>query len=89
MKSILLAHAEKYPMMEPTDAVKLLYQAAFGPGHMIADRDAALARTRTEMQSVTEVPKICGSAVPYEDIGGGYAVIEDYIEETKGAINND
>ena len=24
-----------------------------------------------------------------EDIGGGYAVIEDYIEETKGAINND
>lgn len=24
-----------------------------------------------------------------EDIGGGYAVLEDYIEETKGAINND
>ena len=24
-----------------------------------------------------------------EDIGGGYAVLEDYIEETKGAIYND
>ncbi len=24
-----------------------------------------------------------------EDIGGGYAVLEDYIEETKGAIHND
>ena len=24
-----------------------------------------------------------------EDVGGGYAVLEDYIEETKGAINND
>ena len=24
-----------------------------------------------------------------EDIGGGYAVIEDYIEETKGAIKYD
>ena len=24
-----------------------------------------------------------------EDVGGGYAVLEDYIEETKGVINND
>ncbi|MBQ4354028.1 MAG: hypothetical protein IJC71_03950 [Clostridia bacterium] len=59
-------------MMQPTDAVKLLYQAAFGPGHMVSDCDAALARIIQETESVTEFPKTCDQNAPYEEIGGGY-----------------
>ncbi|MBQ8369809.1 MAG: hypothetical protein IJY35_07500 [Clostridia bacterium] len=68
---ILRLHAGFYPKMQPTDAVKLLYQASFGPGHMISDASAALARTRAEMASVTALP---GDGSPvFEEIGGGYA----------------
>ncbi len=47
-REILLMHAEKYPKMRPTDAVKLLFQAEFGGGHMISDRDACIKRLCTE-----------------------------------------
>lgn len=39
---ILLTHAQKYPLMEPRDAVKLLYQRNFGGGHLIPDEAACL-----------------------------------------------
>ena len=60
--------------MEPADAVKLLYQASFGPGHMISDPSAALERTCRELESVTDVPALPGDGTPvFEEIGGGYA----------------
>ena len=60
--------------MQPTDAVKLLYQAAFGPGHMISDPAAALERTCREMESVTFLPSLPGDGTPvFEEIGGCYA----------------
>ena len=71
-EEILRAHAAFYEKMQPADAVKLLYQAAFGPGHMIADFQSALKRTAAELKSVTERPITCGKYAPYEDIGGGY-----------------
>ena len=37
LKQILYWHAGEYPEMEPTDAVKLIYQNEFGGGHLIAD----------------------------------------------------
>ena len=37
MKTILLTHAARYPLMEPRDAVKLIYQNEFGGGHLIRD----------------------------------------------------
>ena len=37
LKQILQWHAGAYPEMEPTDAVKLIYQNEFGGGHLIAD----------------------------------------------------
>ena len=46
LESILAAHFEKYPAMRPEDAVKLIYQNEFGPGHMIPDAQRALARLR-------------------------------------------
>ena len=43
LKAILTEHARRYPLMEPTDAVKLIYQNEFGGGHMIANEEACLA----------------------------------------------
>ncbi|MGM9588809.1 MAG: hypothetical protein ACI3V0_01390 [Faecousia sp.] len=67
LHTILLAHAKKYPRMEPTDAVKLLYQNEFGGGHLIRDEKACLDFLRQEYASV---PQDSQSSL-YEDIGNG------------------
>ena len=68
MKSILLAHAKKYPMMEPTDAVKLLYQSEFGGGHLIRDVNVCLNFLRREYAATTQ-----STDLPLtEDIGNGF-----------------
>lgn len=67
MKSILLAHARRYPKMEPRDAVKLIYQSTFGGGHLIRDEEACLTRLRQEYESTPQ-----NTATPLlEDIGNG------------------
>ena len=63
-----MEHFSRYPAMEPRDGVKLVYQSAFGPGHLIRDRDAALAFLRRELEGV-----LPGEGPLYEPIGGGYA----------------
>jgi hypothetical protein len=65
--TILQAHAARYPKMEPTDAVKLLYQSEFGGGHLISNEDACLAYLRTEWERTPFDP----DAPLAEDIGGG------------------
>lgn len=67
MKTILLAHASRYPAMEPTDAVKLLYQNTFGGGHLIRDEEAAIRYLRREYAAVSPDP----SMPLTEDIGSG------------------
>ncbi len=47
-KEIILSHAERYPNMQPTDAVKLVYQMTFGGGHVINDEKTALMRIKDE-----------------------------------------
>ena len=65
LKSILIAHARRYPLMQPTDAVKLIYQNEFGGGHLIRDEKACLNYLRKEYESIAKDP-----TVPlYEDIG--------------------
>ena len=64
---ILRYHAEKYPLMQPADAVKLLYQQTFGPGHLITDPGAFTERLYREMAECLPVP---GLALT-EPIGGG------------------
>lgn len=67
MRSVLLAHACRYPAMNPTDAVKLLYQSEFGGGHLIRDESAYLSRLREEYEATPQ-----RSDVPlWEEIGGG------------------
>ena len=67
LKQILREHAARYPMMEPEDAVKLIYQNEFGGGHLIKDEQACLAYLHREYESVTYDPQ----CVLYEPIGNG------------------
>ena len=67
LRSILLTHASRYPVMEPTDAVKLLYQNEFGGGHLIRDEGQCLAYLRSEYAHTLQSPDIPLA----EDIGNG------------------
>ena len=66
-EAVLRRHAAKYPLMEPTDAVKLLYQSHFGGGHLIPDPAVSLARLLSECETIPYDP----SSEPEESIGGG------------------
>ena len=67
LKQILIAHAKRYPLMQPTDAVKLIYQNEFGGGHLIRDEQACLAFLRWEYDSIAKDPNM----PLYEEIGNG------------------
>ena len=67
LKAILIAHAKRYPLMQPTDAVKLIYQNEFGGGHLIRDEEACLNYLHREYAAVEKDP----TAPLYEDIGNG------------------
>lgn len=67
LKEILKIHARRYPLMQPCDAVKLIYQNEFGGGHLIRDEQACLSYLRREYASVEKDP----TAPLYEDIGNG------------------
>lgn len=67
LRAILITHAKRYPLMQPTDAVKLIYQNEFGGGHLIRDEEACLNYLRREYADLEKDP-----TVPlYEDIGNG------------------
>lgn len=42
LRQVLIAHAKKYRIMQPTDAVKLIYQNEFGGGHLIKNEAACM-----------------------------------------------
>ena len=67
LKAILITHAKRYPLMQPTDAVKLIYQNEFGGGHLIRDEEACLNYLRREYADLEKDP----TAPLYEDIGNG------------------
>ena len=67
LENILRLHALRYPAMEPTDAVKLIYQNEFGGGHLIRDEQAAMNYLRMEYDRVAKDL----SAPKFEPIGNG------------------
>ena len=67
LKQILTDHARRYPLMEPTDAVKLIYQNEFGGGHLIRDEAACIAYLQREYGAVAQ----SADASLTEDIGNG------------------
>ena len=67
LEQILREHAKRYPLMQPTDAVKLIYQNEFGGGHLIRDEQACLnclCREYADLEKDATTPL-------YEDIGNG------------------
>lgn len=67
LEQILREHAKRYPKMQPTDAVKLIYQNEFGGGHLIREEEGCLNYLRREYESVEK-----DASMPlYEDIGNG------------------
>lgn len=66
LEHTLLHHSKTYPLMQVTDAVKLIYQGEFGGGHLVRDRDECLARIKKEAEISS---KSYGEAI--EDIGFG------------------
>ncbi len=71
VKSALLTNALKHAKMRPSDAYKLIYQACFGPGHSISDKEKALNYLKEEYNSVP--PRETAPLV--EPIGMGMARI--------------
>ena len=69
-RNILNAHAERYPKMEPSDLLKLIYQNEFGPAHLEVDSEESLKSIREEFEGIEEEEDFEGSL--YEDIGNGY-----------------
>lgn len=67
LRQILRCHAEKYPLMQPQDCVKLIYQNEFGCGHLIADEASCLAFLHQEYAATEQSP----DAPLLEDLGNG------------------
>lgn len=63
---ILGEHTNRYPLMEPQDYGKLIFQSEFGPEHMIADEESVRAFLLKEWE---EIPQD-SSPKSVEDIGG-------------------
>lgn len=59
-------HAARYPLMTPQDGVKLLYQHAFGPGHLLRDPQRAFAYLKQEHAALP-----LAEPRPPEPIGNG------------------
>ncbi|MBN1406256.1 MAG: hypothetical protein JW956_00620 [Calditrichaceae bacterium] len=51
---ILTDHLKKYPLMKIQDIYKLIYQAAMGPEHLIADKADAYNRFFNELDKINE-----------------------------------
>lgn len=67
LEMILKDHAVRYPLMEPTDAVKLIYQNEFGGGHLIRDEEAVRRYLHQEYAEIAGNPVL----PRYESIGNG------------------
>lgn len=67
LQKILSHHASCYPLMQPTDAVKLIYQNEFGGGHLIRDTASCLEYLHREYAQVTKEQAVS----LYEPIGNG------------------
>ena len=65
--SLVADALEKYPLSQPQDIVKLLFQSEFGPAHAVSDPDAALRFLLEEYASVRQE-----EGPLYERIGNGY-----------------
>ena len=64
---VLTDHAGRYPLMQPCDVVKLIFQNEFGGEHLICEPNATLAWLRAERTATPDDPAV----LPTEGIGNG------------------
>lgn len=69
LKDILLYHLKKYPEMQLTDIIKLVYQNEFGSGHMLDDESESLARLVKEWNNTRCTPDNTDDI--FDNIGNG------------------
>lgn len=67
LRDILALHRRRYPLMEPTDYGKLIYQNEFGPEHMIESPEAVEERIVREWTAREDGPLLKNTFT--EDIG--------------------
>ena len=84
LERILRQHAARYPAMEPTDAVKLIFQNEFGGGHLVLDQQSCLAFLQQEYETVRQSDE--GSCA--EPIGNGlYRVMLSHLDSVGYSID--
>lgn len=67
---IVRAHAARYPQMQPQDYVKLAYQNAFGPEHLVAASPRVLEGLQAECLRMAAQP-VAADTPQAESIGNG------------------
>ena len=86
---ILTDHARRYPLMNPCDAVKLIFQNEFGGEHLICEPNATLAWLRAERAATPWDPGV----EPVEDIGNGMVRVSlaalEFSDTALRALNRD
>ena len=53
-KEITFAHFSKYPLIQPQDLYKLVYQAAMGPGHAVKDIKSVIEWMNEEVRGLED-----------------------------------
>lgn len=76
--AVLERHLKKYPLMEPEDCAKLIYQSEFAGEHMIASPEQSLEGIRAELDAVQPA-----QGELYESIGCG--VVRLHLGSAKAA----
>lgn len=80
LEEILALHRQRYPLMEPADYGKLLYQNEFGPEHMVSSPEAVTqwltqewteaVRTGADQTARKKISSAAaGDTIPVEEIG--------------------
>ena len=69
LEQILIRNAKNYPLMQPQDAVKLVYQNVFGGGHLTKDPASCRCILQHEFEDTPQNPNI----PVVENIGNGLA----------------
>ena len=69
LEQILIRNAKDYPLMQPQDAVKLVYQNVFGGGHLTKDPASCRCILQHEFEDTPQDPDI----PVVENIGNGLA----------------
>jgi hypothetical protein len=69
---LLLAHKLKYPLIQPSDLTKLVYQSYFGPAHLIDNPESSMAYLVEECEYIKANQLLSYNQDLIEDIGKNY-----------------